>query len=80
MSENHATALQPSLLDRLTDDEPQRQAESPTAQVLGRHALRAAVLRDLAWLMNTTRLAALVLTEDGGHERKPCHGSAAFAA
>lgn len=58
MSENHATALQPSLLDRLTDDEPQRQAEPPSVQVLGRHGLRTAVLRDLAWLMNTTRLAA----------------------
>lgn len=47
---------QPSLLDRLTDEDPQRQADPPG--VLGKSGLRAAVLRDLAWLMNTTRLGA----------------------
>lgn len=58
MNDSRAVALQPSLLDRLTDEEPQRQADPPGSRVLGKPDLRAAVLRDLAWLMNTTRLGA----------------------
>ncbi|TCW75942.1 type VI secretion system baseplate subunit TssE [Burkholderia sp. SRS-46] len=45
--------LQPALLDRLTDAEPQRRTEPPDAQWVGAERLRAAVLRDLAWLLNT---------------------------
>lgn len=45
--------LQPALLDRLTDDEPQRQAESRDQRVLTMRQFRASVLRDLAWLLNT---------------------------
>ncbi|WP_175758097.1 type VI secretion system baseplate subunit TssE [Burkholderia cepacia] len=45
--------LQPALLDRLTDDTPQRASEAPGAQWIGTERLRAAVLRDLAWLLNT---------------------------
>ncbi|OMG73107.1 type VI secretion system baseplate subunit TssE [Burkholderia ubonensis] len=45
--------LQPALLDRLTDTDPQRRAEPPGAQWIGAERLRAAVLRDLAWLLNT---------------------------
>jgi len=48
--------LQPSLLDRLTDNEPRNARESSDARVLTRQQLRAAVLRDLSWLFNTTRL------------------------
>jgi len=47
--------LQPSLLDRLTDHEPTSSKESLDARVLNRNQLRAAVLRDLAWLFNTAR-------------------------
>ncbi|MEO8310247.1 MAG: type VI secretion system baseplate subunit TssE [Caldimonas sp.] len=47
--------LQPSLLDRLTDLHPEERRESVEARVLSRQQLRAAVLRDLSWLMNTTR-------------------------
>lgn len=47
--------LQPALLDRLCDDEPQRQVESRERRVLSRNQLRQAVLRDLAWLFNATR-------------------------
>ncbi len=47
--------LQPSLLDRLTDHDPRSQVESAEARVLNRQQLRAAVLRDLGWLFNTTR-------------------------
>ena len=51
--------LQPSLLDRLVDDEPDKKVESRDKRVLNLRQLRAAVLRDLAWLMNTSRLDAL---------------------
>jgi len=53
--------LQPSLLDRLTDDAPDRRRESAELQSLSMQQLRRAVLRDLAWLLNTTNLVA---TED----------------
>jgi type VI secretion system protein ImpF len=48
--------LQPSLLDRLTDNNPQVTREAAEERVLSRQQLRAAVLRDLSWLFNTTRL------------------------
>lgn len=47
--------LQPSLLDRLIDQDPQQQREALDARVLTRPQLRAAVLRDLSWLFNATR-------------------------
>ena len=47
--------LQPSLLDRLLDDAPQSKVEGMEARALPRSALRAAVLRDLSWLLNTIR-------------------------
>lgn len=47
--------LQPSLLDRLIDDDPHHEKESMEARVLTRQQLRAAVLRDLSWLFNDTR-------------------------
>ena len=53
--------LQPSLLDRLIDDEPQSQQESREKRVMSLKRLREAVLRDLAWLMNTSDLTS---TED----------------
>jgi type VI secretion system protein ImpF len=53
--------LQPSLLDRLTDNAPEQRRESLDQQTLTMTQLRQAVLRDLAWLLNTTNLAA---TED----------------
>ncbi|MFZ4791406.1 MAG: type VI secretion system baseplate subunit TssE [Candidatus Competibacteraceae bacterium] len=48
--------LQPSLLDRLTDDEPDQQQESRDQRVLSTNRLRECVLRDLGWLFNSTRL------------------------
>jgi len=47
--------LQPALLDRLTDDEPDARVEAVEARVIHRNRLRELVLRDLAWLFNTTR-------------------------
>jgi len=54
----HKERLQPSLLDRLTDDEPARRAESREQRVFSLSRLREAVLRDLAWLLNTTNFEA----------------------
>lgn len=48
--------LQPSLLDRLTDDEPGNLKEAAERRVLTLSQLKASVLRDLAWLFNTTSL------------------------
>jgi type VI secretion system protein ImpF len=48
--------LQPSLLDRLTDDEPKKQQESRDKRVLSPRKLRECVKRDLAWLLNTGNL------------------------
>jgi type VI secretion system protein ImpF len=53
--------LQPSLLDRLTDDEPDKRLESRDQRVLSLRRLREGVRRDLAWLLNTWHLAS---TED----------------
>ena len=51
--------LQPSLLDRLTDDEPDKSAEPRERRVLSLRTLREGVLRDLAWLLNTTNLLSV---------------------
>ncbi|MGH7436861.1 MAG: type VI secretion system baseplate subunit TssE [Polyangiaceae bacterium] len=51
--------LQPSLLDRLTDDEPERRTESADKRVLSLQRLRESVRRDLGWLLNTPHLASL---------------------
>lgn len=51
--------LQPSLLDRLTDDEPENGVESRERRVLSLRTLRESVLRDLAWLLNTTNLLSV---------------------
>jgi type VI secretion system protein ImpF len=48
--------LQPSLLDRLTDDDPEQGIEARERRVLSMRSLREGVLRDLAWLLNTTNL------------------------
>ena len=44
--------LQPSLLDRLTDNEPDSKVESRAQRVLSINRLKRSVLRDLAWLLN----------------------------
>jgi len=48
--------LQPALLDRLTDNEPEKKLEAREERVMSTARLRQAVLRDLAWLFNTTTL------------------------
>jgi type VI secretion system protein ImpF len=54
--------LQPSLLDRLSDDEPGNTAEARERRVMSLRTLREGVLRDLAWLLNTTNLLSAVNT------------------
>lgn len=53
--------LQPSLLDRLTDTEPEKKQESRDKRVLSISKLREGVVRDLAWLFNSGNLES---TED----------------
>jgi type VI secretion system protein ImpF len=50
--------LLPSLLDRLTDNDPGATVEAREFKVLSLRQLRQNVLRDLTWLMNTTCLEA----------------------
>lgn len=45
--------LQPSLLDRLTDEDPHNPKEAAERRVMSMNQLKASVLRDLAWLFNT---------------------------
>lgn len=45
--------LQPFLLDRLTDEEPQQRSERPDRRIFTGRRFRQAVLRDLAWLLNS---------------------------
>ena len=50
--------LQPSLLDRLTDDDPTSKTESSDKRVLTKNQLKQGVLRDLQWLLNASRPSA----------------------
>ncbi len=49
-----AERLQPSLLDRLTDDRREAMTESRDDWLIDMRRLRDIVLRDLSWLINTT--------------------------
>lgn len=59
--------LQPSLLDRLTDDEPDKGVEPRERRVLSIRTLREGVMRDLAWLLNTTNLLSVIDTQKLPH-------------
>ena len=56
--------LQPSLLDRLCDDDPRHTRESREHRVLSLQQLRESVLRDLAWLLNAENLESVHDLED----------------
>lgn len=49
--------LQPCLLDRLSDDEPDKAVEGRNQRVFSLRQIRHAVLRDLSWLLNTAARA-----------------------
>ncbi len=61
--------LQPSLLDRLTDDNPGSRTEAADAATMTRTRLRRAVMRDLAWLFNATNLEAEIAFDGHPHAR-----------
>jgi len=52
--------LQPSLLDRLTDRQPENSKESTTQQSMSQKAFKEAVIRDLGWLLNSVALDVCV--------------------
>jgi type VI secretion system protein ImpF len=56
--------LQPSLLDRLTDDEPENTQESREKRVLSPSRIRDSVKRDLSWLFNAVHLSTVEELED----------------
>ena len=56
--------LQPSLLDRLTDDEPGQLHESRDKRVLSMHKLRQSVVRDISWLLNASSLEVVENLDD----------------
>ncbi len=51
--------LQPCLLDRITDDAPEKLQESRDQRVISLRRLREGVLRDLGWLLNATNMAVV---------------------
>lgn len=62
--------LQPALLDRLTDDDPESKVETTEARVINRTRLRDLVLRDLAWLFNCTAPSAAIDFSRASHARQ----------
>jgi len=56
--------LQPSLLDRLTDEAPGKPDESREQRVISAQRLRECVVRDLSWLLNCTHAEAMQSFED----------------
>jgi len=52
--------LQPSLLDRLTDDAPDDLKETRDARVIDIRRLREIIQRDLSWLLNTNNSEGII--------------------
>ena len=48
--------LQPSLLDRLTDEAPEQRTETRQHRVIDLGQLREIIKRDLSWLLNTNSI------------------------
>lgn len=57
--------MRPSLLDRLTDDQPDQQKLETGRQALSHQQLRTQVLRDLQWLFNC-------INNESQHNLKSC--------
>jgi type VI secretion system protein ImpF len=56
--------LQPSLLDRLTDLEPDKGIESSSQQAMSQNQFKNAVIRDLGWLLNCVALEVCMDLDD----------------
>ena len=52
--------LQPALLDRLTDDAPDKTQEAKSERIINVDRLRLIVQRDLTWLLNTGNYETLL--------------------
>lgn len=52
--------LQPSLLDRLTDNDPTGLKETRETRVIDMGRLREIIQRDLSWLLNTDNMESLL--------------------
>ncbi|MEP5729434.1 MAG: type VI secretion system baseplate subunit TssE [Sulfitobacter sp.] len=55
-----AERLQPSLLDRLTDDAPSEKQESRANRAIDIGRLREIIKRDLSWLLNTNSMESTI--------------------
>ncbi len=58
-----AERLQPSLLDRLTDNDPTETRETRDSRVIDIRQLRDIIQRDLSWLLNTSDSNTMVDAE-----------------
>ena len=56
MAERFEDQITLPLLDRLVDDDPKRSEEAPISRAQALRELKAAVRRDLEWLLNTRRV------------------------
>jgi type VI secretion system protein ImpF len=56
--------LQPSLLDRLTDRQPEKSKEGGSQQSLSQQEFKQAVIRDLGWLLNSVAMDTVVDLDD----------------
>lgn len=56
--------LQPALLDRLIDEQPDKKTEDPNERTASKSRLRQSVLRDLRWLLNAA--AGFAWLDDDG--------------
>ena len=52
--------LQPAFLDRITDHNPSRSADTVAELTISRRQLRQIILRDLSWLLNVTNMESEV--------------------
>ena len=52
--------LQPSLLDRLTDDAPNEKTEARAHRAIDIGRLREIIKRDLSWLLNTNNMETMI--------------------
>ncbi|MCK0149293.1 type VI secretion system baseplate subunit TssE [Marivita sp. S6314] len=62
--------LQPSILDRLTDEDPTDTKESGSERVIDIRRLREIIQRDLSWLLNTGNLDSEIDPEAYPHARR----------
>ena len=62
--------LQPSLLDRLKDNAPDKKVESREQRILSLAQLRRSVSRDLEWLLNSGCLETVQSLEDYPYVRQ----------